>query len=175
MPTANTMQNHARRVLAHQQGQTNGAGPAEEPDATALEAFAPDPSFAADLLPGTDYQIVKRVTIPAISIGPGAAIVCRILEAVHVSEVEDSRFGPARVCQIEAPDGAVRVLILGEVLHAAITKTYPADKYVGCWFHIACLPGLKQGKRGQYRDYQITEIGAPSRRSASLEAAPAAA
>ena len=151
------MSAHARRVLTHQQGQANGNG--ADADADASLPIPADPSFAAPVVGG--YVVKKRVTIPAISIPPGEAIVCRVLEAIRVSEVEDSKFGAARVAQVEAPDGTVRVLIFNEVLHAALTKNYKGDAYVGGWFHIACLPGMKQGKRGQYRDYAVTEIEAP--------------
>jgi hypothetical protein len=62
---------------------------------------------------------------------------------------------------VQAPNGEVRVLILNEVLHATLTKSYPEAGYVNRWFHVVCLPGMKQGKRGSYRDYAVTEIEPP--------------
>lgn len=146
---------HMKRVLARGEGQ---AGESAEPR-DGLPAVSLDPAFVATALP---IRVKKRITIPALTIPEGAAAVFRILTAIATSEVADAKYGPARVCQVEAPNGEVRVLILNEVLHAALTKAYAKEGYVGLWFHVVCLPGLREGKRGSYRDYAVTEIEPPT-------------
>jgi hypothetical protein len=141
------MQNHARTVLAHQTAQTEAA---PEPH----DVAPPDPAFATDVV----YKVRKRVTVPVLPFPVGATYVLRPLEAIRQSEVEDSRYGPARVCEVEAPNGEVRILIAGEVLHTALNRAYPNNGYVGAWFQVTKLPP-REGKR--YADYAITEIEPP--------------
>jgi hypothetical protein len=152
--TKTTMQAHARKVLAHQVSQGGAAGtePETEPETGIL---TPDPSFAA----ATPFKVKRRVTVPVLPFPAGSAIVCRILDEIHESQVEDSRYpGAASVCQIEAADGEVRILITGTVLRKALERDYPSAGYVGSWFHIAKLP-LRSDK--SYADYAITEIEPP--------------
>lgn len=156
--SSGSMRAHAQRVLAHQ---SKTAEADAEPESNGAELL-PDAAFVATSAP--PVKVKRRVTIPVLAFPAGSAIVCRIIEAIHESKVEDSRFpGPASVCQIEAPGGEVRVLIAGTVLKAALLRDYPKDDYVGRWFHIAKLP-----QRGDktYADYAITEIEAPVAQSA---------
>jgi hypothetical protein len=140
---------HARKVLAHQEKLANGETPED-----AGELVPADPAFVAV----DGYRVRKRVTMPVLPFPVGATYVCRILDAIHVSDVEDSKFGPARVCQVEAPNGEVRLLIAGEVLATALARAYPDDGYVGAWFQITKqVP--REGKR--YADYAIAEIDPP--------------
>lgn len=148
------MQEHARKLLAHQEKQASSAvqsGDGGEPP----EAVPADPAF---LVPAGGYVIRKRVTMPVLPFPTGATYVLRIVEAIRVSEVDDSKFGPAKVCQVESPQGEARVLIVGEVLGTALGRTYPNDGYVGAWFQITKLPP-REGKR--YADYAIVEIEPP--------------
>lgn len=152
-----SMAEHAGTVLAHQTAQAANLV-AAEPAADPTPPIPLDQAFAA---PIAAPAVKRRITIPVLSIREGQAAVFRILTEITQSEVPDAKYGPARVCQVEAPNGEVRLLILNEVLHAALTKSYPKAGYVGCWFHVVCLPGMKEGKRGSYRDYAVTEIEPP--------------
>jgi len=147
------MVDHARRVLAHQQAQTEGG---EADEAELPEALPADPAFLAPL--ASSYTIRKRVTVPVLPFPVGATYVFRILEAVRTSKVDDAKFGPAQVCQIESPRGEVRVLIVTKVLATALAREYPDDSYVGGWFQVTKLPA-REDKR--YADYSITEIDPP--------------
>lgn len=149
-----SMQDHARKVLAHQEAQT-------EP-----EHEGAVPADASFVMAAEHYDVVKRVTTPALPFPTGATYVLRILEPVRTSEVEDSRFGPARVSEVEALNGDVRMLIWNEVFHTAMQRAYPKDSYVGRWFQITKLPG-KEGKRGKYADFAIVEIKGPAQLAAA--------
>lgn len=151
---SSSVTSHARKVLAHQEQQAAG-DPGEH-----QEAAMPDAAFVSDAA----MEVVKRVTTPVLSFPTGATYVLRILEGIRVSDVEDSKFGPARVCEVEAPNGEVRLLITGEVLATALTRSYPNEGYVGAWFQITKLPP-KEGKR--YADYSIVEIRGPARLKAA--------
>lgn len=143
------MADHARKMLAHQAAQANGEALPED-----VELVPPDPAF----LSADGYKVRKRVTVPVLAFPPGATYVCRIIDGIHLSEVEDSKFGPARICHVEAPNGEVRILICGEVLATALARAYPDDGYVGAWFQVTkLLP--REGKR--YADYSIAEIESP--------------
>ena len=97
-------------------------------------------------------------TVAVLPFPVGATYVFRILEAVRTSKVDDAKFGPAQVCQIESPSGEVRVLIVTKVLATALAREYPDDSYVGGWFEVTKLPP-RSDKR--YADYSITEIDPP--------------
>lgn len=141
---------HARKVLDHQTKMANGEASGETEDGG--ELVPPDPAF---LVPGGQPKVRKRVTMPVLPFPAGATYVLRILDAIHVSDVEDSKFGPARVCQVESASGEVRLMIVGEVLATALARAYPDDGYVGLWFQITKqLP--REGKR--YADYAVAEI-----------------
>jgi hypothetical protein len=148
------MTDHARKVLAHQAAQTE----APEPETT--EVVPADPAFQSQ----TTYAVKRRVTMPVLPFPIGATYVLRPLEAIHQSQIEDSKFPPARVCQVEAPNGEVRLLIVGEVLLTALNRAYPNDGYVGLWFQISKVSGPTPERR--YADYAVTEIVGPARDAA---------
>jgi hypothetical protein len=150
MAKAALMQEHARKVLTHQEKLSEGIPDAE------TEIVPPDPHF---LVPEGGYTIRKRVTVPVLPFPVGATYVFRIIEAIRTSEVDDGKFGAARVCQIESPGGEVRVLIAGEVLATSLARAYPDDAYVGGWFQVTKLPP-REGKR--YADYAIVEVEPPT-------------
>lgn len=154
------MQRHGRKVLAHQQKLAQGQDAEPEAGVNSLGDAEPDPSFVALAGGLSGLKVRKRVTTPAILFPDGSAIVCQVLEPIHESEVEDKRFGGAKaqVCKIQAMNGDVRVLIAGKVLQVAFEREYPAQSYVGCWFHIAKLARPEKN----YSDYAITEIEPPA-------------
>lgn len=152
---SSVMRDHARKVLSHQSQQAG-----ELHDAGTDHDEAPAPADAAFLAPSV-VEVVKRISTPALPFPMGATYVLKIREAVRVSEVEDSKFGPARVSEVEALDGSVRLLIWNEVLHTAMQRAYPADDYVGRWFQIT-KTAVKEGKRGRYADFAIVEIKGPA-------------
>ena len=145
-----SMQNHARKVLAHQQSQQPADADAEPGSDIAL----PDPAFMAP----DDLTVLRHVTVPVLQLPLNSPIICKIRDAVHRSDIEDSRYpDAANVCQIEAPSGDVRVLIIGTVLGAALDREYPDQTYVGRWFRIAKLQRVEK----RYADYAIAEIASP--------------
>ena len=96
------MVDHARRVLAHQQAQTEGG---EADEAELPEALPADPAFLAPL--ASSYTIRKRVTVPVLPFPVGATYVFRILEAVHVQggrrEIRPRPGMPDRVAKGRSP------------------------------------------------------------------------
>lgn len=155
--TTTSMQDHARKVLAHQTAQTEAADP--------VEHEGPIPADAAFLAPAV-VEPVKYVATPALPFPTGATYVLKIREPVRVSDVEDAKFGPARVTEVEALDGSVRLLIWNEVLHTAMTRAYPDNSYVGRWFQVT-KTAVKEGKRGKYADFAIVEIRGPAQLAAA--------
>lgn len=162
MSKSPSLVDHARKVLANQQRAAEAAEAAEHPEA---DAYVPaDAAFV--LSSGDALEPVKQVSTPALPFPVGATYVLKIREAVRVSEVEDSKYGPARVTEVEALDGSVRLLIWNEVFHTAMQRAYPENDYVGRWFQIT-KTAVKEGKRGRYADFAIVEIRGPSRLAAA--------
>lgn len=143
---------HARKVLAHQQTQLDDHDAAPDPDTAVV--VAADTAFAA--MSGR-FSVVKPVAVPPLAFPLGATYVLKLREPIHVSEIEDSKFGPANVVTVEAMNGETRILIVTEVMGTALARAYPDGDYVGKWFQIT-KTAMKQGKRGQYADYAIAEI-----------------
>lgn len=132
----------------HADGQAQEHGEGNGGDLVGIDT---DPAFIA----AESLRIVKRVTIPVLAFREGTTILCRFAEAIRESEVDDGKMGPAKIAQIEARDGTIRLLIVGEVLHTSLSRAYPEDSYVGKWFAIE-----KREPRAdkRYRDYTITEV-----------------
>jgi hypothetical protein len=142
------LQDHARKLS----GQLT-TGEAPEPH----EALPPDQAFLA---PAAAYVIRRRITVPVLPFPVGAVYVFRILEAIHLSAVEDTKYGPAHVCMVESPSGEVRVLIANTVLQSELDRAFPDDGYVGAWFEVTKMP-RREGKN--YADFSIVEIEPPVR------------
>lgn len=114
---------------------------------------------------GVNLKVKRRVAMPVLPFVEGMTIVCRIVDAIHKGKaIEENNRGAAKmetpmVCTIMSLSGEMRTLIAGAVLHKELDEAYPADSYVGGWFHITRLP-VKPGKR--YSTFIINEIEAPT-------------
>jgi len=108
-------------------------------------------------------KVKKQVTMPVLSWPEGATIVFKAVDAIRQGkEVKGSRGGavkmePADVMTVEAPNGAMRQLIVGAVLKAELQEGYTNDSYVGKWFQATKhAPNAAKGKR--YATYSIQEV-----------------
>ena len=136
----------------HPEGEAEGNGGNETQGKLIVK---PDPNFA---LEQNGIKVKKQVTVPVLPFPPGSSILCQIITPIAQSAISDGKMGPARVVEIQAINGSVRLLIVGEVLHSALTRAYEKNSYVGRWFSIQKLPA-REDKR--YADYAVAEIEDP--------------
>ncbi len=120
--------------------------------------------FLMDSLNG--YEIVKRVTLPVVSLKEiGAQILCAMVEPIHVGkEITEGKrnlqMKPADVVTVQAPNGEQGTLVVGEVMKRELEEQYPNQGYIGRWLVIKRVdtrevPG---GGGRRYGLYAITEV-----------------
>jgi len=120
------------------------------------DELLPDPAFLAPLAMPV---VRRRLNTAPLPFPLGTAIVCRITETIHESDVVDPRYsGKAQVCVVEAPNGEQRLMFVGKVLASTLIRSYPDAGYVDRWFHITKLPALKKDR---YAEYEVAEIEPP--------------
>ena len=109
------------------------------------------------------FKVVKRVTMPTLSLKENTPVVLRLDDAMRESKYIDpdpkkAKEKPATICSVtDMQTGEVAILLVPEVMKKNLNETYPADSYVGKIFGIQKLP-KRPGKR--YFDLEIAELEA---------------
>lgn len=109
----------------------------------------------------TGFKIVKRVTMPTLSLKEMEPRVLRIDEEMHLSKFIDpdpkkAKEKPATICGVtDMQTGEVAMLLVPEVMKKNLDEAYPGATYVGRIFGVQKLP-KRSGKR--YFDLEIAEV-----------------
>lgn len=133
----------------------DSANSAEQENQQLIALIKPDPNFAIE---EHGLRVRRQVTIPTLQFPVGSSIVCRINSAIRESSISDGRMGTAKIMEIQGVNGSLRLLIVGSVLHSALTSGYKGDSYVGKWFLISKV-AARPDKR--YAQYGLAEIDTP--------------
>lgn len=171
MATKRNNPKQTRHLVAQPEPEANAEANGGEQEAEAhgsqgqngkLVVVKTDPSFLTN---NADFKVKRQVTVPVLQFAPGQTIVFAVKSAIKQSNVSDGKMGPAQVCEVVAPNGSLRLLVVGKVLQGALTNGYPNDGYVGKWFAVTKLAERKRSAQGlEYSDYGVAEIEPPARR-----------
>lgn len=139
------------------------AKPATKPasNVTAISTTKTTAPVQSSGVPG--FKVVKRVTMPTLSLKENEPKVLRIDDAMRESKYIDpdpkkAKEKPATICSVtDMQTGEVAILLVPEVMKKNLNESYPADGYVGKVFGVQKLP-KRPGKR--YFDLEIAELEA---------------
>ena len=109
------------------------------------------------------FKVVKRVTMPTLSLKENEPRVLRIDDAMRESKYIDpdpkkAKEKPATICSVtDMQTGEVAILLVPEVMKKNLDEAYTGAAYVGRVFGVQKLP-KRPGKR--YFDLEIAELEA---------------
>jgi hypothetical protein len=121
--------------------------------------------FAATTLP--TVKVKRQITVPTLTWPENTSIIFKAVGKIHQGkELKNTRggkanFGAAEILHIQAPNGALRAIVIGAVLKSELQDNYPNDSYEGKWFR-AHKFAPNAAKEQRYATYMVEEIEDPT-------------